>query len=824
MMAVSEVLFLYRRHRQNILRSSYVLLLFSTLYGLSSGKSTSKAVDRVRKRDDIHGNETEVGGSDDFGTYSSSDNDSTNEKQSSENENEGGINLYDKRNYDKGQHLRKKHNHRHIDFLIRLILRDKKFIMLFLIQAILLVTRTLLSLRVATLDGRIVSSLVKANYSKFIKILLGNWMLLGIPASFVNALIAYTTKWCSLTINKILTTYMLDKYLVDHRTFYSVTASSTASEVQDNLTKDIGTFSNTTSSLLNQLLKPMLDLILCSFRLLSSSSSFMGEGTLALGLVVYVSNRLLRLIQPNFTKLIMKRSTMESWFRSLHSHVHLNNEEIAIMRGESRELASLDYSFYELVLFMNREIKKRFIYDFASSFIIKYSWGAAGLVLCSIPIFFKDKIIVADEDVTADFITNRRLLMTASGSLGRFVELKKSIQQLRGVWLRLKNFGDLLDSYSDPQKSRPDDGVILEYDQKKIIFENIPLVTPAGQVLIWELNFELKQGDHLLIIGPNGCGKSSLFRILGGLWPIRLSLEGKPTRAVIPPSMSNDECSIFYLPQKPYMGSMTTFREQIIYPDTIAQFEKRFHGNYSKGDKHLAKILSTLELEDLISENMALVMVNASDNREEANSSVEPREAFDLKRNWSEELSIGIQQRLAMARMYYHRPKFAVLDECTSAVSPEMEQKMYSTAQRLGTSLVSVCHRTSLWHFHNYLLKFDGKGGYRFGKFDPEERLASENKLMELNTLLDQRVPMWEKRLKDLMVVRRSNVIRKSQSELTQSPSPQQNPSAATKVPFSGDQRLPVNPSVATQSQGVNSVLLRSSDSQEKTNAPVDGI
>ncbi|GAV47557.1 hypothetical protein ZYGR_0H04030 [Zygosaccharomyces rouxii] len=822
MIAVSEVLSFYGRHRLKILRSSYVLLLFSTLYGLSGSKSVSKAVKRVEKRDSMHGGEAGAGGSD-FGIYSGSEDDSMSDKQSDEDENEGEMHLSRKKKTDTRQHSQRKHNHQRLDFLIKLILRDKKFILLFLTQAVLLVIRTLLSLRVATLDGKIVSSLVKAKYSKFIKIL-GNWMLLGIPASFVNALIAYMTRWCSLTINKILTTYMLGKYLANHHTFYAVAASSTASEVQDNLTKDIAAFSNTVSSLLNQLLKPMLDLLLCSFRLLNSNSSFMGEGTLALGLVVHISNQLLRAVQPNFTKLIMKRSTMESWFRSLHSNVHAHNEEIAIMRGQSNELTTLDYSFYELVLFMNREIKKRFAYDFASSFIIKYSWGAAGLVLCSIPIFFRDKIAIASEDVTADFITNRRLLMTASGSLGRFVELKKSIQQLRGVWLRLKRFDELLDSHSGAQESRSDDGVTIEYDQKRIKFENVPLVTPADQILIEELNFELNHGDHLLIIGPNGCGKSSLFRILGGLWPVRLSLEGKPTRIVIPPGMNDDECSIFYLPQKPYMGNMTTFREQIIYPDTVAQFERRFHGNYGKGDKHLAKILSTLELEDLISENMALVMVNASDNGGGINSPVKPRQAFDIRRNWSEELSVGVQQRLAMARMYYHRPKFAVLDECTSAVSPEMEQKMYLTAQRLGTSLISVCHRTSLWHFHNCLLKFDGKGGYKFEHFDPQERLANENKLMELNAILDQQVPMWEKRLKDLTVARRSNIIRRSQSELIQPPSPPKNSPDATKMPLSNGQRLPANPVAATQPSKINSKLLRSSDSQEKTNEPVNNI
>lgn len=113
-------------------------------------------------------------------------------------------------------------------------------------------------------------------------------------------------------------------------------AADSASEVQDNLTKDISKFSNNTSVLLNQLLKPMLDLILCSFKLLMSGSGVMGEGTLVLGLIVYISNSMLKLIQPNFTKITMMRSSLESWFRSLHSSVHRNNEEIALLRGQSR--------------------------------------------------------------------------------------------------------------------------------------------------------------------------------------------------------------------------------------------------------------------------------------------------------------------------------------------------------------------------------------------------------------------------------------------------------------------------------------------------------
>lgn len=754
-----SILTFYQNHRLNILRSSYIILLFTTLHSLTSGTSAKNAIRRIAKGKKGHGDLSGSEPSDGRASENQDDKESAVSETSDEKTSEEDVH--------------KKKMKRSSDFLLKIILRDKKCVLLFASQAILLVIRTLLSLRVATLDGKLVSTLVKAQYSQFVKILLGQWMLLGIPASFINSLISYTTKLCSISINRRVSVFLLNKYLANHHQFYSVTASESSSEIQDNLTRDIYAFSNNSSLLLNQLLKPMLDLILCSFKLLMSNSSMMGEGTLALGLIVYISNSFLKMIQPNFTRLTMRRSSLESWFRSLHSNLHINNEEIALLRGQSTELSNLDYSFYQLVLFLNREIKARALYDLATSFVIKYTWGAAGLVLCSIPIFFKNKTSSSiDSDVTADFITNRRLLLTASSSIGRFVELKRNIQQLRGVWLRLNNFNVLLDSAegadSTDDYAKKEFGEI-ENNDSLIRFENVPLITPAEQVLIPELNFELRHGDHLLIIGPNGCGKSSLFRILGGLWPLRQGSRIRKTRLIMPIRSHDNECSIFYLPQKPHMGSKSTFREQVIYPDSVEQFEARFGGDYGEGDAFLTKILHMLELEDLIAENMSLALTRRTlKSSEDVNEAtvVDTREAFDIVRNWPEELSIGVQQRLAMARMYYHKPKFAVLDECTSAVSPEMEQKMYATAQSLNISLISVCHRTSLWHFHNYLLKFDGKGGYQFGKFDPKERLANEEKLLELSAILDQQVPVWDKRLKELTVARTSNLIRKSQTDL----------------------------------------------------------
>ncbi len=68
------------------------------------------------------------------------------------------------------------------------------------------------------------------------------------------------------------------------------------------------------------------------------------------------------------------------------------------------------------------------------------------------------------------------------------------------------------------------------------------------------------------------------------------------------------------------------------------------------------------------------------------------------------------KQRLAMARQFYHRPQFAILDECTSAVSVDVEAVMYEQCRALNITLITVSHRKSLWRHHEYVLKFDGEG------------------------------------------------------------------------------------------------------------------
>lgn len=88
-----------------------------------------------------------------------------------------------------------------------------------------------------------------------------------------------------------------------------------------------------------------------------------------------------------------------------------------------------------------------------------------------------------------------------------------------------------------------------------------------------------------------------------------------------------------------------------------------------------------------------------------------PEAPLDAEADWSSQLSLGEQQRLAIARVLLSRPSLALLDEATSALDLENEARMYKLLAATNMALVSVGHRASLREYHDEVLVLHGDGG-----------------------------------------------------------------------------------------------------------------
>ncbi|DBB08479.1 TPA: ATP-binding cassette sub- D member 4, variant 2 [Trebouxia sp. C0006] len=153
---------------------------------------------------------------------------------------------------------------------------------------------------------------------------------------------------------------------------------------------------------------------------------------------------------------------------------------------------------------------------------------------------------------------------------------------------------------------------------------------PDGKLLFQNLSFEVHQGDMVLVTGASGCGKSTLVCALAQLWPL---CQGQCQMPV--------QDQVMFLPQRPVAAPGNTLLEQLIYPAVMPE-----EGS-ALDLQHLALLLQQVGLTELLQR---------------------VQENWRLSQNWQGMLSPGELQRLSIARVLYHHPLLAVMDEPVSAV------------------------------------------------------------------------------------------------------------------------------------------------------------
>ncbi|GJJ09555.1 hypothetical protein Clacol_003778 [Clathrus columnatus] len=527
--------------------------------------------------------------------------------------------------------------------------------------------------------------------------------------------------------------------------------------VDQMLTVDIQRFSNHLAAVYSNLAKPILDVVLYNYQL---SQNVGAEGLILITVLIQASAALLRALTPPFGAYTAREAAMSGALRHSQSRLVEAADEVAFFSGEKTERMLIERDYIGLVKHVNYVLKMRLWHGTVEEGIIKWLWGSFGLGLCAIPVFFKvPGVNVSDlGSRTEGFVTNRRLLLSASDAVGRVMYSYKELSELAGYTARVSL---LLDTITDVRggvfnKTRIEGahsdqrelillnrGRILESDD--IQFENVPIVTPNGDVLVRSLSFHIKPGVGNLCLRRHTSTKLSIAkpphswpeRILGGLWPVYGEYHiifGKPdistynTGGLVRKPPASD---FILIPQRPYL-CVGTLRDQIIYPHSKLEMEHR-----GITDDDLASVLAVVEMEQV----------------------VDREGGWDVVRDWRDALSGGDKQKIAWARLFYHCPKilchsdmnlkYSVLDEATSHIPQDLEMRMMEHAMALGISLLTVSHRPSLWQYHSHILQYDGAGGYVFTTLNAKQRLALQEEKQGLETKL-LGVPKIQARLENL--------------------------------------------------------------------------
>ena len=345
-------------------------------------------------------------------------------------------------------------------------------------------------------------------------------------------------------------------------------------------------------------------------------------------------------------KLNFEQQRYEANFRHHMVRVREYSESIALDKGEPVERAQLDERFSSVLSNYLLLIKKQKNLIWFTSF-----FGQAAIIfpfLVAAPRFFSGAIQLGQ-------------LIQISSAFGRvqdalswFVDNYSSLAAWRATTDRLTSFDDSMQAVAQVNRAQAATTTIAIDDQ--LTTNHLTVGLPNGQALLSGESLTVQPGDSVLVTGPSGSGKSSLFRSLAGIWPYASGQVALPSGAM-------------FIPQRPYFPD-GPLRNALAYPLAASQYS----------DEALK-----LALTDALLPQLA--------------------ERLDDVDAWGQKLSGGEQQRLAIARVLLKKPKWILADEATSALDEVAEKTVYEKllahVASVNGALVSIAHKPSVAAFHN---------------------------------------------------------------------------------------------------------------------------
>ena len=361
----------------------------------------------------------------------------------------------------------------------------------------------------------------------------------------------------------------------------------------------------------------------------------------------------------NFTQ-----QRLEADFRHHLMRVREYSEAIALDRGGRVERLSLQERFKQVLDNFMRLLRVQKRYTWFNS-----GYGQAAVVfpmLVASPRYFSGAIQLGE-------------LMQISSAFGQvqeslswFISNYSRLASWQATTLRLTSFQDQMLAIKVSEVAEPHADTHTGINALHTTPLTISL--PNGDVLLADTSLNAAAGDTVLIRGPSGCGKSTLLRVLAGVWPYVTSpthdRHGEPITygpVVLP------ERSVF-MPQRPYFPE-GTLRQALAYPDSAEDY----------ADEALKNALYDALLPHLVND-------------------------LDVAGHWTQQLSGGEQQRLALARVLLKRPRWIFADEATSALDEAAEKTLYdkllTMVREEGGGLVSIAHRPSVANHHDTVWEF----------------------------------------------------------------------------------------------------------------------
>jgi len=289
-------------------------------------------------------------------------------------------------------------------------------------------------------------------------------------------------------------------------------------------------------------------------------------------------------------------------------------EGVTLYGGEADEKTRLD-AIFETVL----EVSRRIVWA-----TTRLTWVTAGYGWFTLVA----PILVAAPAYLRSGMSFGELMMVVGAfnqvqqSLRWFVDNFSSLADWRATLLRVASFRKAIMTM-DRLGLTASRIALDEGDGASIRIDDLRIAAPEGCVMLSEPHLSLEPGEHILILGERGAGKTLLFRAMSGLWPWGSG------RIALPPRQS-----VVFLPTHAFVPP-GVLRDAITYP----------HSAKPADDAVIAKTLADVGLERLQAQ------LGKTDR-------------------WERLLGDDEKQRLAVARVILRRPRWLVVDDALNLIDP----------------------------------------------------------------------------------------------------------------------------------------------------------